>query len=661
MCLNRSASLFSYFVVITLLGVAAVAAPGPDAKINSVLVSQLAGGEDATAPFFIVFADRADLKPAHRIANRAQRGRYVVQSLMGVAQRSQNGVRGYLRGQNIAFTAFWVENKIYVPQGTLELARAVAQRPEVAAIIPEVVYSVPPTQQAAGDAGTQSVEWNISKIRANQVWADYGKKGDGMVVANIDTGVQYNHPALVRQYRGNNGNGTFTHTGNFSDPTGVCGGTPCDNNGHGSHTMGTMVGETADLVNQVGVSPAAKWIACKGCATNSCASSALTSCAQVMLDPNADGSGSDQPDVVNNSWGGSGGNSWYSSYVNNWRAAGIFPAFSNGNSGSACNTAGSPGDYPESFAAGATDSNDVIASFSSRGPSAFGGIIKPDVSAPGVSVRSSVPTNGYASYSGTSMASPHVAGLVALLWSVAPSYRGNIGGTESLLESTAVGLTTTQSCGGVSGSSVPNNTYGRGRIDALAAAQAAVGTPVNNPPTVSISSPAAGSYPCGQAISFNGAASDPEQGNLSSSIVWTDNGAAFFTGASTSRTYACPQTGNHNVVATITDSKGAADTDSVTISIYDPNVPAAPSNLNASVSGATVTLTFTDNSNNETGFKVERSKKGANAWSVVKTIPSGTVSTTDTPGRGNWDYRVKAYNSSGDSAPSNVRSVRVRP
>ena len=660
MWLNRSVSLF---IFSAFFGFAVFAAPGPDAKIDSSLWNQLAAGEDTVAPFFIVFAERADLKPAHRIANRAQRGRFVVQSLMAAAQRSQNGIRGYLLGRNIAFTAFWVENKIYVPGGTLELARAVAQRPEVAAIIPEVIYGVPPTRQTAGEAGTQSVEWNITKIKADQVWSSYGKKGDGMVVANIDTGVQYDHPALVRQYRGNNGNGTYTHTGNFSDPTGVCGAAPCDNNGHGSHTMGTMVGETSDLVNKVGVAPAAKWIACKGCATNSCASSALTTCAQVLLDPNGDGSGNDQPDVANNSWGGGGGNSWYSSYVSSWRAAGIFPAFSNGNSGPNCSTAGSPGDYPESFAAGATDSNDVIASFSSRGPSAFGSIIKPDVSAPGVSIRSSVPTNSYAFYSGTSMASPHVAGVVALLWSVAPSYRGNIGGTESILESTAVGLTTTQSCGGVSGSSVPNNTYGRGRIDALAAAQAAVGTPVNNPPAVSITSPAAGSYPCGQAITFTGSASDPEQGNMSGSIVWTDNGAQFYTGASTTKTYACPQSGNHNIVASITDNQGATDTDTITISIYDPNVPAAPSNLNAAVSGATVTLTFTDNATNETGFKVERSKKAANAWSVVKTLgasASNPVSTTDTPGRGNWDYRVKASNDAGDSAPSNVKTVRVR-
>lgn len=127
------------------------------------------------------------------------------------------------------------------------------------------------------------------------------------------------------------------------------------------------------------------------------------------MDPYQNGSGAGQPDVVNNSWGGSGGQNWYQSYVQNWRSAGIFPAFSNGNAGPACGTAGSPGDYPESFASGATTSADAIASSSSRGPSAFGGIIKPNISAPGSSVRSSVPANHYASYSGTSMASPHTA------------------------------------------------------------------------------------------------------------------------------------------------------------------------------------------------------------------------------------------------------------
>ena len=237
------------------------------------------------------------------------------------------------------------------------------------------------------DAGVTSagVEWNISQVRADEAWAS--TQGTGVVVASIDTGVRYTHDALVMQYRGNQGT-RFDHKGNWNDPTGVCGRTPCDNVGHGTHTTGTMVGDDG-VSNHIGVAPGARWIACKGCAdSTTCNGSHLLSCAQWVLDPLQDGSGSKQPDVVNNSWGGVRGDAWFMGFADAWRAAGIFPAFSAGNAGPACGTAASPGDYPQAFAAGSTDSLDVIALTSARGPSSFAGI-KPNVTAPGVSVRSS--------------------------------------------------------------------------------------------------------------------------------------------------------------------------------------------------------------------------------------------------------------------------------
>lgn len=636
-----------------MLFAAGLWAADTDYKIDRGLMAALSDDSEAAAPFFVVFGERAELKPAYRIANRAQRGRFVVQALEATANRSQAGVRGYLQSRRVAYTAFWVENKIYVPQGTLELARELARRPEVVAILPEVVYTIP---QPLAEASIQSIEWNIAKIRADQVWPT--TRGAGTVVANIDTGVQYTHPALVAQYRGNTG-GSFTHPGNWRDPANLCA-TPCDNNGHGTHTMGTMVGDDGGT-NQIGVAPGARWIACRGCRTNSCFSSDLTTCAQWILDPLGNSSGANQPDVVNNSWGGGGGNSWYQSRVQSWRAAGIFPAFSNGNSGPNCSTSGSPGDYPESFASGATSSSDAIASFSSRGPSAFGGIIKPNVSAPGVSVRSSVPTNSYSSFSGTSMASPHTGGTVALVWSAAPALLGNIGGTEQVLKDSAVKFTTTQTCGGIAAGATPNNTYGWGRIDALAAVQAA-GGPINQPPTVTISSPANGSsFNCPVSVNFTGTASDLQDGNLTGNINWTDNGTGFgTTGGSVSKSYTCLEAGNHNIVATVADSQGVTDTDTITITIVDPNLPTAPSNLTASVSGSTVNLNWQDNSSNESGFRVERKKKGSGLWIVIVNTGANVTSFADSPGKGNWEYRVRAFNASGDSASSNVVSVRIR-
>jgi subtilisin family serine protease len=638
-------------VVALLLAGGLLIAADPDAKIDRSLINTLAEDADSTAPFFIVFGDRANLKAAYAIRDWNARGRFVTDALQQTANRSQNGVQGYLRGQKIAFTAFWVENKIYVPAGTLELARALSRRPEVAAIIPETIYKIPDPQTAPA-AGVNAIEWNITKIRADQVWTSY-TRGAGMVVANIDTGVQYTHPALATQYRGAGG----SNTGNWSDPANICGGAPCDNVGHGSHTMGTMLGDDG-AGNQIGVAPQAKWIACKGCETNSCSGSSLISCAQWVLAPN--NNSSLRPNVVNNSWGGGSGSSWYQSYVQSWVAAGIFPAFSNGNSGPGCGSTNDPGDYPESFAAGATDINDLIASFSSRGPSLFSGVLKPDVSAPGVNVRSSVPTNSYANFSGTSMASPHVAGTVALMWAAAPALNGNIGTTEVYLRQSATVLTTSETCGGLAAGVSPNDTYGAGRIDALAAVIKA-GGPANQPPTVTITVPATDGlqFNCGNSVGFTANATDPDGPDPDAAIVWTESGVPFGNGISASKTYTCTQLGSHSIVATVTDNGGATDTDTRTITIVDPGIPAAPSNLKATVGGSTVNLTWTDNSSTEDGFRVERKKSGG-SWVTAKTVAANTTAAADTPGRGNWSYRVRATLSGhADSNPSNVVNVKL--
>jgi hypothetical protein len=632
--------------------------PDNDYKTAPDLINTFAESFGGTTPFFVVLGDRANLKPAHYMRDRAARAKFVVQSLQAVANRSQGGVRELLRQRGVGFTAFWVENKIYIRKGTLDLAQELAQRPEVVAILPEAIYQIP-QPPAEIQKSPQAVEWNIAQIGADQVWSTWGIHGEKIVVANNDTGVQYTHPAVVGKYRGNTGS-SFSHDGNWKDPASICGGVPCDNMGHGTHTMGTMVGDDG-AGNQVGVAPGAKWIACKGCETNSCSGSSLISCAQWFLDPYGDGKGSGQPDVVNNSWGGGSGSPWYESYIQSWRAAAIFPAFSAANSGSGCGTANSPGDNPEAFASGASGQNDVIASFSSRGPSAFGGAIKPNVSAPGVSVRSSVPTNSYAYYSGTSMASPHSAGMVALIWwAAAPSYRGNIAATEPLLETTAAELYTSQGCWGDSSSSHPNNTYGWGRIDALAAVNAATGAPPpNQPPTVTITAPANGaSFLCPATVDFTATASDPDK-DLTDPVSWTDNGTAFASGSSAQKSYQCTDVGPHNITAKVTDAGGLSDTDTITIAITNLSPPVAPSKLSASVQRATVALNWRDNSSNETGFQVERAPKGG-AWTLVKTVGEGVRTTTDSPGTGNWQYRVRSYNAAGSSAASNIATARVK-
>ncbi|HEX6872707.1 MAG TPA: S8 family serine peptidase [Micromonosporaceae bacterium] len=446
----------------------AMAAPEPGdatalAKVDGSLLA--AAQSDVKVTFWVEFAAEADLSGAAALPTKAERGGAVREALIATATSSQADVKAILDSSDADYQSFWVSNSIKVT-GSSTLMEQLAAQPEVTAIEPETALPLPqPVVEPASLATVNAVEWNIARINAPQVWSEFGR-GEDIVVANVDTGVDYTHPAVDTQYRGRAADGTFNHNYNWWDPSHICpSAAPCDNNDHGTHTMGTMVGE--DGANQVGVAPGAKWIAAKGCESSSCSRTALLSAGQWIVAP-TDLAGNNPrpdlaPDVVNNSWGGSGFDPWYKDVVSAWIAAGIFPAFSNGNSGPSCNTSGSPGTYIMSYASGAFDINNAIASFSSRG-AGESGEIKPNLAAPGVNVRSSIP-GGYSSFSGTSMASPHTAAAVALMWSAAPTLRGDIAATRAILDSTAIDVDNT-SCGGTA---ADNNVFGEGRLDAYAA------------------------------------------------------------------------------------------------------------------------------------------------------------------------------------------------
>ncbi|WP_434741861.1 S8 family serine peptidase [Micromonospora sp. SH-82] len=459
------------------LATPAAAAPVPArAEVDGELVRRL--DATGTATFLVYLREQAPLAGTAKLADADRRAREVHRLLTTTAERTQGGLRALLDERKADYTGYWIANALRV-EGDRALLDEIAARPEVARVAASRSYPlVKPTPAEGGRAGTNAAEWGVANIRAPQVWDEFGVRGEGVVVANIDSGVAYDHPALVGAYRGNLGGGRFDHAYNWFDPTRVCSGAaPCDNNDHGTHTMGTMVGDDG-AGNQVGVAPGAKWIAAKGCASTSCADAALLAAGQWVLAP-TDASGQNprpdlRPDIVNNSWGGDGGDPWYQQTVTAWRAAGIFPVFSAGNEGPACGTAGSPGDYPNSYAVGSYTSTNAISSFSSRGNATDPARFKPNIAAPGSNVRSSVPGGGYAAFNGTSMAAPHVSGSVALLWSAAPTLRGDLAATETLLDDTAVDVDAT-TCGGTADD---NNVFGEGRLDAYAAVEAAPRGPV---------------------------------------------------------------------------------------------------------------------------------------------------------------------------------------
>jgi subtilisin family serine protease len=426
-----------------------------------------------TVDYIVEFTARADLRPAGQIDDFVARGEFVVGALQQVAVGAQERAVSLARNRGTEVEQFWFRNVMAVRGPSDALIAELRALPGVADVRPEKIYPlvVPVARAEAIRVAAAEPEWGVSRIGADAVW-EQGIFGSGIVVANIDTGVDYTHPALVNQYRGNLGNGTFSHDYNWWDPTGICGGMPCDNVDHGTHTMGTMVGGDGPgpFTPDIGVAPGAQWIAAKGCEDFGCSESALLSSGQWMLAPtDLNGESPDparRPDIVNNSWSGGPGDPFYLETVQAWRAAGIVPVFAAGNPGPFCGDGGSPGDYVEAFSAGATDIDDVIADFSGRGPSAFGKI-NPDASAPGVNVVSSIPGGNYAAFDGTSMAAPHVAGSLALVMSAAPELIGDAEAAMNSLRTTAVDIIDL-TCGGDDDGD-PNNVYGEGRIDVLTA------------------------------------------------------------------------------------------------------------------------------------------------------------------------------------------------
>jgi len=486
----------------------------PVQKISSWVLEHTANGQQAE--FFVVLADQADLSPAANLPTKIEKGRFVYQTLLQKAQSTQEPILQMLRDRKVEHQSFYIVNAILV-KGDRQLAERLAARPDVARVTgnPHIQNDLPQRGaieqsplQPRGPATPSTIEPGITYTHAPDVWA-LGFRGETIVVASADTGVRWTHNALKPHYRGWDGvnaNHNFNWHDSIHSGGGVCGPNspePCDDFFHGSHTTGTAIGDDGGT-NQIGMAPGAKWIACRNMDQGNGTPATYMECMEFFLAPYPlnctpnEGDSTKAPDITINSWGcpvseGCVVGDELQAAVEAQEAAGIQMVVAAGNSGSGCSTVSDPPSFYEaSYTVGALNTGtDTIASFSSRGPVIRDGSnrTKPDITAPGTNTRSCDNTcdSCYTNASGTSMATPHISGAMALLWSAIPSLRNQIQVSRDALNSTTVQILDAQ-CGT---STPPNNVYGWGRVNIAAA----VGTPAPTP-TVS-PTPVSSATPCG--------------------------------------------------------------------------------------------------------------------------------------------------------------------
>ncbi len=446
--------------------------------------------------YFVLLKDQANTASAKLKKTKEEKAAAVYRLLIETASNSQGALLQIIKQQTPHYRPFFMVNGIWV-KSNADLMEHLAKRSEVLCIAPNPIIEnkLPsPILPSATTKSANGIEWGISRIKADLLWAN-NIKGAGVVVGGQDTGYEWYHPAIQTQYRGDNGDHNYhwhdaIHGQLSNDTFNSCGYDvkyPCDDGSHGTHTMGTIVGDDGQG-NQIGVAPEADWIGCRNMENGFGTPTTYIECFEWFLAP-TDSNGlqantSMAPHVIANSWGcppseGCNPSNFYMMQlaIENLKNAGTFIAVSAGNDGwSGCNSIRNPASiFEASFSVGASDILDTLANFSSRGwvsiDSSFR--MKPNVTAPGVNVRSCVPGNSYANYSGTSMAGPHVAGAVALLISAKPSLAGQVDSLENLLEQTADTIYTyrNDTCGTTDQLVFPNNMVGYGRINLYKALQ----------------------------------------------------------------------------------------------------------------------------------------------------------------------------------------------
>ena len=457
-------------------------------KIAPWVFEHTANGE--RAEFFVVLTDQVDLSGAAALPTKMKKGRYVYDALWNKSKATQTSILQWLRDRGIEHQSFYIVNAILV-RASREIAEALAARPDVARVEgnPQI-KNILPQPDAIGEAPSptqrpETIEPGIAYTHAPDVWA-LGFRGHGITVGGADTGARWTHNALKPHYRGWDGV-TADHNYNWHDaihdsignPCGNDSPFPCDDNGHGSHTIGTAIGDDG-MGNQIGMAPGAKWVGCRNTDQGNGTPARYIECMEWFLAPYPIGGGQGDPlrapDITVNAWHcppfeGCSVDTLQAA-VEAQSAAGIMTVVRADSTGPSCSTMEDPPSiYAASYTVGALNTGtDDVASFSSRGPVIIDGSnrMKPDITAPGTNIRSSY--NGsdtdYEILSGTSMATPHIAGAMALLWCARPELRHNISESRTGLNEAAHFIAYKQ-CGT---SGPPNNVAGWGRVDILAAA-----------------------------------------------------------------------------------------------------------------------------------------------------------------------------------------------
>jgi subtilisin family serine protease len=485
-------------------------------------------------------------------------------------------------------------------------------------------------QTVNGDPGIAGAD-----VNAPEAWNTY--TGDAnFTVAIIDTGTQYSHPDLAANIWTNPGeiagNGIDDDGDGYVDDTRgwdffSIDNNPDDTNGHGTHTAGTVGAVGNNGIGVAGVNWSCKLVPLRFIGPSGGFTSDAILAVNYCRTKNIK--------VSNNSWGGGGFSQGLYDAINAAKSVGHIFCAAAGNAGTNNDT--SPF-YPAAYnldnliAVAATDNNDARASFSNYGASSV------DLGAPGVNVLSTYFGSQYAYLSGTSMATPHVAGGVALVYALNPAF--------TYLQVRSQILSTVRHVASMSGV-----TASGGVLDLAAAIGAPSG---NTPPTVAISSPANGaSFLQGSSITFTGSATDVQDGNLGASLVWTSSLMGQI-GTGTSFARSDLVVGTHVITASATDSGSLTGVNQVTINVTSNTTPpAAPSNLTLSNLGSgQVQLHWNDNSSNEANFQIQRQRRTGGSWgsSTYFTAGANVTQFNDSPGTGRSRYRVRAQNSAGSSS-----------